>query len=131
MGMKDLPGVAAAIVLIGFSGNTIAKDNGNSPAPPAPVHHSATAPVTVPVGGGMPHNSDGGAVPHNLSGPTSYRPMTTVTGSGQRTLVYPGVRNSTIHQPMSSNLNAVRTGGQQSSGKLGSQSRTGVVTKTS
>ncbi len=131
MGMKDLPGAAVAIFLIGFGGNGFAKDNGNSAPPPAPVHHSASAPVTAPIGGGVPHNSVGGALPHNLSGPTSYRPMTTVTGSGQRTLIYPGVRNSTIHQPTGSNLNTVRTGGQQGSGKRGSQSRAGVVTKTS
>ena len=130
--MKDLPGAVAAIVLIGFSGNAFAKSGGNSDSapPPAPAHQGASAPVAAPIGGTIPHNSVGGGLPHNFSGPGSYRPMTTVNGSGQRTLVYPGVRNSTIHQPTHSNLNSVRTGGQQASGKLHSPSGVAAVTKT-
>jgi hypothetical protein len=108
----------------------VAKGSGSSSnAPPPPVHHASSAPVAAPMGGAIPHNSVGGGLPRNFSGSGSYRPMTTVNGSGQRTLVYPGVRNSTIHQPTNSNLSSVRTGGQ-GGGKLGSQSRTGVVTKT-
>jgi hypothetical protein len=132
MGMKDLPGAVVAIVLIGFSGNAFAKSGGNSDSAPAPApaHHGASAPVAAPIGGGMSHNSLGGGLPHNFSGPGSYRPMTTVNGSGQRTLVYPGVRNSTIHQPTRSNLNSVRTGGQRGSGKLHSASGTAAISKT-
>lgn len=132
MGMKDLPGAVAAIVLIGFSGNAFAKSGGdsNSAPPPAPVHHGASAPLAAPIGGAIPHNSLGGGMPHNFSGPGSYRPMTTVNGSGQRMLVYPGVRNSTIHQPTSSTLNGVRIGGQQGSGKLHSPSGIATISKT-
>ncbi len=130
MGMKNLLGAVAVGFLIGFSANAFAKSGGNSdsPPPPAPVHHGASAPVAAPIGGAIPHNSVGGNLPHNFSG--SYRPMTTVNGSGQRTLVYPGVRNSTIRQPTNSNFNGVRNGGQQGSGKLHSPSGVATVTKT-
>lgn len=128
--MKNLLGAVAVGFLIGFSGSAFAKNGGNSdsPPPPAPVHHGASAPVAAPIGGAIPHNSVGGSLPHNFSG--SYRPMTTVNGSGQRTLVYPGVRNSTIRQPSISNLNTVRNGGQQGSGKLHSPSGVATPTKT-
>src|SRR4029077_11638616 len=114
------------VVLLAISGtDAIAKGSGNSSSnsapPPAPAHHGASAPVAAPIGA---------SGPHNFSGPTSYRPMTTVHGNGQRTLVYPGVRNSTIHQSTSSNLNGVRTGGQQGSGKLHSSSRFATISKT-
>ena len=56
--------------------------------------------------------------------------MTTVNGSGQRTLVYPGVRNSTIRQPTNLNASAVRTGGRQASGKLHAPSGVATITKT-
>ncbi len=130
--MKNLLRGLAVVVSIGFSCDTFAKSSGNSDSapPPAPAHHSASAPVTGPIGASMPHHSAASGLPHNFSGPGSYRPMTTVNGSGQRTLVYPGVRNSTIHQPTDLNLNGVRTGGHQANGKLHSPSGVATVTKT-
>jgi putative peptidoglycan binding protein len=125
--MKRLVIALSCLGLCGFNvSNAFGKSGGNSssdsaPPPPALVHHGASAPVAAPIGAG---------VPHNFSGSTSYRPMTTVHGNGQRTLVYPGVRNSTIHQPTSSNLNGVRTGGQQGTGKLHSPSGIATVNKT-
>ena len=113
---------AVSVVLLPFLGtNALAKGGGNSSSnspPPPPVHHGSSAPAVAPIGGGLPNSHS-----------APFRP-TTVYGGGQRTLVYPGVRNSTIHQPTNSNLGGVRTGGQRGSGKLGSQSPTGVVTKT-
>src|ERR1700730_9736401 len=130
--MKHLSVAVSVVLFLGLEPNVFAKGNGNSDSapPPAPVHHGASPPVAAPIGGGMSHNSLGGGIPHNFSGPGSYRSMTTVNGSGQRTLVYPGVRNSTIHQPANSNLNRVRPGGAQNSGKLHSPSGIATGTKT-
>jgi hypothetical protein len=123
--MKYLFATVSVVLLPVLGADALAKGSGNSSSdsapPPAPVHHAGSAPVAAPIGGG---------VPHNFSGPKSYQPMTTVQGNGQRTLVYPGVRNSTIHHPVNSNLNNVRTGGQQNSGKLGSPSGMATVVKT-
>ena len=130
--MKHLFAVVSVVLLLGLEPNVLAKGNANSlsdSAPPPPAHHGSSAPATAPIGAGLPHNSVGSSVPHNISGSGLYRPMTTVNGSGQRTLVYPGVRNSMIHHP-TNNANSVRTGGQQASGKLHSPSGVAAVTKT-
>ena len=113
---------------LGAAGLFAKSNSSDSPPPPPPVHHGSSAPVAVPVGAGVPRNSVGGGVPHGFSG--SYRPMTTVNGSGQRTLVYPAVRNSTIRQPTNPNVNTVRTGGQLASGKLHAPSGVATITKT-
>ncbi|HST30419.1 MAG TPA: peptidoglycan-binding protein [Chthoniobacterales bacterium] len=128
--MKNLLGIVVVVTLIGLSGNAVAKSGGNSdsPPPPAPVHHGSSAPATAPVGVSIPHPG-GGGVPHNFSSQPVYRPTTTVNGSGQRTLVYPGVRNSTIRHPTNLNTNAVRTGGQAGSGKLHSPSGIATINK--
>jgi hypothetical protein len=132
MGMNNLLGAVAVVVLVGFSDNAFANKNGGNSdsAPPPPAHHGSSAPATATTGGAIPHNSVGGGLPRSFSGPASYRPTTTVSGNGQRTLVYPGVRNSTIHQPTNSNLNGVRTGRQQGGGKLHSPSGIATVTRT-
>lgn len=129
--MKYLFAAVSVVLLPVLGADALAKGNSSSDSapPPAPVHGSS-APVAAPAGGAIPHNSVGSSLPHNFSGPGSYRPMTTVQGNGQRTLVYPGVRNSTIHHPVNSNLNNVRTGGQQGSGKLHSPSGIATISKT-
>ena len=111
-------------------GNLSAKGSSSNSAPPPPAHRGSSAPATVPIGSGFPHNAIGGGLPHNFSGSTPYHPLTTVSGSGQRTLVYPGVRNSTLRQPTNLNTNAVRAGGRTGSGKLQSPSGVATVTKT-
>lgn len=98
---------------------------GSSAPPPAPVHHSASAPVAAPAVSGLHHNATGGVGSHNLSGAAPYRPVT-VSKNGQQTLVYPGVHNSNVHHPANSNAG----GSSQGGGKLRSQSALGVVTKT-
>src|ERR1700719_4276425 len=98
--MKHLPVAIAGVALVALSGNSVfAKGggNGSSPPPPPPAHHSASAPATAPIGGSLPHNFS-----------ASYRPAT-ISGNGQRTFVYPGVRNSTVHPQLHPNLNGVRT----------------------
>ena len=110
-------------------GNLSAKGgSSNSAPPPPPAHHSSSAPVTAPAGVRVLPHSTGAGIPHNFSGSGSYRPVTTVNGSGQRTLVYPAVRNSTIRQPTNLNANAVRTGGGQA--KLHAPSGAATITKT-
>lgn len=129
--MKSLAILLMGIGLLGLNlRSAFAKSAESSSAPPpAPVHHAASAPIAAPGGSGISHNAAGGTA-HNLSGTGSYRPVT-ISGNGQRTLVYPGVRNSTVHHPGNSNLNAVHNGSSQgSNGKIRSQSRIGVVTKT-
>lgn len=75
-----------------------------------------------------------GGLPHNSSGTGSFRPTTTtVTGNGQRTLVYPGVHNSIVRHPANTNLNTAKpghNGALTGSSKLGAQSGRGTVTKT-
>jgi hypothetical protein len=122
--MKHLFAALNVVLLPLLAGNAFAKGSGSSnsaPPPPAPAHRGASAPVAAPIGGG--------GVPHNFSGSAPYRPVT-VSGNGQRTLVYPGVRNSMIHQPANSTLNGVHTGGQQASGKLHSPSGIATISKT-
>jgi hypothetical protein len=131
MSAKKLMEAGAALVLMGFSGNLFARGNSDSPPPPPPAHHAASAPVTAPIGAGIPHNSVGTSASHNFSVSAPYKPMTTVHANGRQTLIYPGVRNSIIHNPTTSKLNAAHSGASRGgSGKLGSQSATGVVTKT-
>jgi Putative peptidoglycan binding domain len=116
-----LAATISAVGLIGLN-SALAKGGGNSSsnsAPPAPAHRGGSAPVTAPIGGG---------VPHNLSGPGTYRPLT-VYRNGQRALVYPGVRNSAVHHPTNSNL--VSSGAmQRTGGNLRSSSTVASVTKT-
>ena len=111
----------SSLAFLGLNtGTAIAKggsSSSNSPPPP-PVHHGSSAPAMAPIGGGLPHNHS-----------APFRP-TTVYGGGQRTLVYPSVSNSTVHPSTTSNLNSVHNGALRGGGKLGSQSPTGVVTKT-
>ena len=112
-----------------LSSGSFAKSNSSDspPPPPPPVHHSS-APVIAPVAGGLPHNA-AGSLSHS-PGSAPYRPMPTVTATGQHTLVYPGVRNSTIHHPTSTNLNTGRGAGAQGNGKGASQAVIGGATKT-
>src|ERR1041385_853477 len=109
--MKKLLGPLAAVGLAASVCDAFAKGGGHSDSapPPPPAHHSASAPAAAPIGVHGSPTFTGGGVPRNFSGSGLYRPMTTVTGSGQRTLVYPGVRNSTIRQPANLNANGVRT----------------------
>jgi Putative peptidoglycan binding domain len=107
--MKTLATViTAATVGLLAEASVFAKGGGGSnpqPPPPAPVHHAASAPGVTPIGGGLPHN---------FSGPGPYRPLTLSTGSGNRTLVYPAVHNSTVRSQAGSNtsgLNSVKQGG--------------------
>src|SRR5690242_21257474 len=118
--MKKLLGTLAAVGLAASIGDAFAKGGGHSDSepPPPPAHHSGSAPAAAPIGVRGSPTFTGGGVPRNFSGSGVYRPMTTVTGSGQRTLVYPGVRNSTLRQPANLNANGVRTG----SGKVSSSS---------
>ena len=124
-------GIAIAAVTLLSLGNLLAKgsSSNSAPPPPAPAHRGASAPAAVPIGSSVPRGAIGGGLPHNFSGSTLYRPTTSVSGSGQRTLVYPGVRNSTIRQPTNLNTNAVRTG-KTGSGKLQSASGIATITKT-
>ena len=98
---------AAAIGLLTAT-SASAKGGGgsNPPAPPAPapIHHGASTPAIAPIGGGLPHN---------FSAPGSYRPLTLSTG-GNQALVYPAVRNSTVHSQGGTtvtNVNSLKQGG--------------------
>jgi Putative peptidoglycan binding domain len=128
--MNKLFRIAAAVAGIGLIGNVFGKSNSSESAPPPAVHHAASGPVTAPVGVGVPHGAIGTGVPHNFSPTGSYHPTTTVTGTGQRTLVYPGVRNSTIRQPTNLTTNGIRNGAQPGSGKMHSPSGVATITKT-
>jgi len=120
--MKHLPVVVGAVALVGLSGNSVfAKGGANaSSPPPPPVHHSAGAPAVAPIGGSLPHNFS-----------ASYRPAT-ISGNGQRTFVYPGVRNSTVHPQLHTNLNGVRTNSalQRGGGNTRSSAAVATVSKT-
>jgi Putative peptidoglycan binding domain len=124
--MKPFLASLACLLLLGFSSaGLLAKDaRGNaSPPEPAPVHRSASTPaVTAPISGA--HLSGG---PSHFSGTGSYRPLT-ISANGQRTLVYPSVRNSTIHPRGGSNLSSTGSSSKTGSG-LRSSSATGFVTK--
>src|SRR5436305_8806811 len=128
--MKGLVIAFTGLGLLGLGANVSSAKSaaGDSAPPPPPVHHSSSAPVTAPVGAAVSHNAMGGAA-HNPAGTGSFRPtITAVTGSGQRTLVYPGVHNSIVRHPANTNLNAVKpghNGAVTGSSKVGSQSGRG------
>src|SRR5690242_4897076 len=133
MRMKNFLGAIVIVGIGGMTGAVFAKgSNSDSAPPPPPVHHSSSAPVAAPVTPGISHNAAGGAVPHNFSASGPYKPATTLNPTGQKTLVYPGVRNSMIRHPANSNLNAVNVSrtNAQGGGKLHSQLPSGVVTKS-
>jgi hypothetical protein len=94
-----------AVVAAGLAGNAAAKggDTSSNSAAPAPHHSSSSAPTTttvMPRLNGVPHYS-GGAMPYRAT--ISYP-------NGNRTLNYPPVGNSVLHNRMHSGANGLNSG---------------------
>ena len=101
--MKSFPVVATLLAVTFITANSWARGGGNSSSA-APVAHSGSAPAAASAS--APHVTGG---QHSLSGTQGrysgkmpYRPMVTYR-NGNKTLIYPAVRGSTIQPSTHSN----------------------------